>query len=121
MMEVQVLRSGSIVNGNIENDSFISMKELGSMQLKVNHLSIFIKKAIISMIFGNSDKERNEVIAIDSAINNINLELFINGVSEGNSSVRHLLTDNILYELMKHGVIHNSINFDSIYNILGVD
>lgn len=95
----------------IEPDEFIIMKELDSPALKVNHLSLYLKSTICALL------PDQDVKKIDYAIDQIDLYIFVNGICEGNNSVRTLLAKNVVYHLAKENII---IEFSKIYPILGI-
>lgn len=113
MMKVDIYNGNVLINPDfVDPDSFIIMKELDNMDLKVNHLKLYIKTNILAM---NNTLLVNDV---DKAIDRIQLDIFVNGICEGNNSIRTLLAKNIVFELVKVGI---EIPFSSIYAILGIN
>jgi hypothetical protein len=104
-MDIQVTMKGSVLNKDSKNsEDFISMKELDSAELKINHLGLYLKTNILSI------DDTLSIEDVNTAIDRVNLALFINGICEGNASIRTLLTNNIVYELSRVGIINISVS-----------
>jgi len=111
-MIVQTMLGEALLNpAYINPDSFIIMKELDNLDLKVNHLSLYLKTSIC-------EYDSNVIIEkISSAIDRINLSIFINGICEDNVSIRTLLAKNVVFEMSKEGI---QIPFSIIYSFLNI-
>lgn len=111
-MKIEAMRGNITARSNhIEPDSFINMRELDSIELKVNHLSLYIKTCIYE------EMPAVDIKSVDMAINNINIGIFINGICEENNSVKTLLSKNIVYELARFEI---ELPFSVVYSFLTV-
>lgn len=109
MNVITQIGSTVISKPNINQDSFISLRELDSVYLKVNYISLYLKTRIHDL---NSELD---LLSINNAINNIDLSIFVKGICDGNNQVIILLSKNVIYELSKFGII---VPYASIYDML---
>lgn len=111
-MQVQIRNGNEVLNSNhIEPDNFIYMSNLDSTELKVNHLGLYLKTAIC---------ERNPNVdaeLVEKSIEKIDLSIFVNGICEGNNSVKTLLAKNVTYQLARLDV---QVPFSQVYGFLNI-
>ena len=111
-MEIAItLGNKPLIDRRIEPDTYITMSELGTLELKANHLGLYLKTCICE------DYSSVSVIVIDKAIDGIDLSSFINGICEENNSIRTLLAKNVVFELSKYEI---EIPFSKIYGYLNI-
>jgi hypothetical protein len=111
-MQVQIRNGNQLLNPNhIEPDNFIFMSNLDSTELKVNHLGLYLKTAICE------NNLNVDVELVEKAIEGIDLSIFVNGICEGNNSVKTLLAKNVTYQLARCNV---QVPFSQIYGFLDI-
>jgi hypothetical protein len=87
------------------------MRELDNVDLKVNHLKLYLKTSLIELY------PNNDIELINAAIDRIDLSIFVRGICEGNSSIKILLSKNVVFELARVGI---SIPLSKISSLLNI-